>query len=447
MADTKQEVTNGSLVNGPPHPPDSRPQLNGAHSEPEPQPQMNNTDEGTQGGLGTILKGSAFEGSSPTLKANGIGAGEPPPSSTSQKSESTAVLKEDKSPDSMRPNKSIGSRIKDAVASNRNQPPPAVKLNTTKDAKPIKPPPTRQVPPAKISTTSPGSPRRPKTPKTPVSPKWEKPKSQGSATKATAEVAPSKKAVSPERAKKSPSLPQDTKQTSLKTRAESATRPAPTPPTTIAAKKSTSHEVKPRPHHVPVSTAAPTAASAAKTTNSTMLGRKPTVTRRDHPVKPSTTSVPATKKTGRTSLSAAANGSDKAPPRTSTVRKGPDEGFLARMMRPTASSAQKAHEKVAPSSPPQTKRAAPVHAAKGKSRSSLPTSDEDKENTHRGGPESDVPVPTTETREDADADRNADEDDGQADTVPLKDITPEVDHEGGTAESRSEAAETSTSTA
>lgn len=33
--------------------------------------------------------------------------------------------------------------------------------------------------------------------------------------------------------------------------------------------------------------------------------------------------------------------------------KAPDEGFLARMMRPTASSASKTHEKVEPKTPPK----------------------------------------------------------------------------------------------
>lgn len=38
--------------------------------------------------------------------------------------------------------------------------------------------------------------------------------------------------------------------------------------------------------------------------------------------------------------------------------KAPDEGFLARMMRPTASSASKTHEKVEPKTPPKKTAAA-----------------------------------------------------------------------------------------
>ena len=448
MAETKQELANDSLANRATDPPDSHAQLNGEHSEPEPPSQANTTDENTQGGLGSILKGSAFEGSPPISRVNGIGTEEPSTSPTSQK-KNLAASKMNESTDSKPQNKSIGSRIKDAVASNHNQPPRAAKLKTTKDAKPIKPPPTRQVPPAKISTKSPTSPRAPRTP---VSPNLEKPMTHGSAAKPTAVVASAKNAVSPERAKKSPTLPRETRNTSLNTQAATATRPALAPPRTNGTRKQTSPEVKPRPSHVPASTAAPTAVSAAKTTNSTTLGPKPTVTKRDRPLKPSTTTAPATKKIARTSLPNQADGTDKTKPRTSTARKVPDGGFLARMMRPTASSAQKAHEKVAPSSPPQTKRAAPVHAAKGKARGSLPGSDEDKgkargslpgsdedkENTHRGGPESEGPPPTSETRED-----DVDGDD-KADPSPLKDITPAVEPEGSTAESKPEAVEMST---
>jgi len=55
--------------------------------------------------------------------------------------------------------------------------------------------------------------------------------------------------------------------------------------------------------------------------------------------------------------------------------KAPDEGFLARMMRPTASSASKTHEKVEPKTPPKktaisksrTKRESTGMDRKGKS--------------------------------------------------------------------------------
>jgi hypothetical protein len=106
------------------------------------------------------------------------------------------------------------------------------------------------------------------------------------------------------------------------------------------------------------------------------------------------------------------------------------------MMRPTASTAQKVHEKVAPSSPPQSKRAAPVQAAKGKVRRST-ISDEDKENTHRGGHPEDSAPPTTDT-EQMEANGNA-----KVEPQPLNDITPAVEPESGAVDSSRDALEAS----
>ena len=52
-----------------------------------------------------------------------------------------------------------------------------------------------------------------------------------------------------------------------------------------------------------------------------------------------------------------ANGAEElAKSRTSAVHKPADEGFLARMTRPTASSSQKAHDKVQVNSPPRSRK-------------------------------------------------------------------------------------------
>jgi hypothetical protein len=107
------------------------------------------------------------------------------------------------------------------------------------------------------------------------------------------------------------------------------------------------------------------------------------------------------------------------------------------MMRPTASSAQKAHEKAAPSSPPQSKRAAPLQAVKGRARRSLTTSTEDKENSHRGGREIHHSPLTVEARQ---ADMNGD---GKVESHPLNDITPAVEPDKATAPSANEGGETS----
>jgi hypothetical protein len=107
------------------------------------------------------------------------------------------------------------------------------------------------------------------------------------------------------------------------------------------------------------------------------------------------------------------------------------------MMRPTASTAQKTHEKVAPSSPPQAKRTAPVNAPKGKTRRSLAISDEDKENTHRGGHER---IPSTSTADVRQVETNGD---GKVELQPLNDITPAVEPEKAVADSNTDALEAS----
>lgn len=101
---------------------------------------------------------------------------------------------------------------------------------------------------------------------------------------------------------------------------------------------------------------------------------------------------------------------------------------MARMMRPTTSSAQKTHEKVAPSSPPQAKRAAPAQVAKGKARRSMTISDEDKENSHQGGPEID-PLPAAAEEKQPGVNGTSKSEPG-----PLNDITPAANAEHSAAE-------------
>jgi hypothetical protein len=74
---------------------------------------------------------------------------------------------------------------------------------------------------------------------------------------------------------------------------------------------------------------------------------------------------------------------DSPKSRASTASRTPDDSFLARMMRPTASTASKAHEKVQVSSPPRVNRN--VAATATKSRKSLGhAKTEDKENDGQG---------------------------------------------------------------
>ena len=120
-----------------------------------------------------------------------------------------------------------------------------------------------------------------------------------------------------------------------------------------------------RPVRLPASLTAPTAASVAKLgaappthspnhTSSTITSkssaaskdRKPAVTSQVRP------------KASRTSLPASAAAPPKPKARASIAGSKPaDGGFLARMMRPTQSSASKTHDKIEPKTPP--KKAAP----------------------------------------------------------------------------------------
>ncbi|MCJ1427164.1 hypothetical protein MMC29_005067 [Sticta canariensis] len=104
---------------------------------------------------------------------------------------------------------------------------------------------------------------------------------------------------------------------------------------------------------LPAAATATTASSAAKvgeappsrspSRSSVSNSRKPALLGRDRAAPPSI----ARKPTSRTSLPTASNESQKPKARVSTASaKAPEGSFLARMMRPTQSSASKTHEKV-----------------------------------------------------------------------------------------------------
>ncbi|MCJ1379938.1 hypothetical protein MMC17_003041 [Xylographa soralifera] len=139
-----------------------------------------------------------------------------------------------------------------------------------------------------------------------------------------------------------------------------------------------------QPTRLPAAATAPTAASTAKlgailsthTSNATntigpSTDRRSLTQKKDRPMAGSRVAPAANatlglqKKSSRPSLPTGLHHADRPKSRASTVgSKPPDEGFLARMMRPTASSASKAHEKIEPKSPP---RKAPITKSKRKS--------------------------------------------------------------------------------
>lgn len=132
------------------------------------------------------------------------------------------------------------------------------------------------------------------------------------------------------------------------TNGSSAKKPGPISPITKPQPKSPTRLVR-----LPAAATATTASSAAKvgeappsrspSRSSVSTSRKPAVLGRDRAAPPSI----ARKPTSRTSLPAASNESQKPKARVSTASaKAPEGSFLARMMRPTQSSASKTHEKV-----------------------------------------------------------------------------------------------------
>ncbi|KAL9623073.1 MAG: hypothetical protein Q9160_002587 [Pyrenula sp. 1 TL-2023] len=122
-----------------------------------------------------------------------------------------------------------------------------------------------------------------------------------------------------------------------------------------------------RPVRLPASATAPTASSAAKTgttrspnrasVGQTGIVRKPSTLRQGGAAhsKPRTSAASLTKQTSRLSVGSQNLDHERPKSRVSVGSKPRDEGFLARMMRPTASSVQKSHEKTEVNSPPRGK--------------------------------------------------------------------------------------------
>ncbi|KAK8195996.1 hypothetical protein M8818_007147 [Zalaria obscura] len=132
-----------------------------------------------------------------------------------------------------------------------------------------------------------------------------------------------------------------------------------------SARRTSSVQTRPksptRPVKVPSHLMAPTASSAAK-----QEGHHPAKAN-GHVAKPqprqSLSNGASTKPAPRQSL--ASSTTRRTEPRTSTSR-APDEGFLARMMRPTASSASKVHDKADAHAPPRRTTSVLKSKANGK---------------------------------------------------------------------------------
>ena len=324
-------------------------------------------------GLGSLLKGSAFE-PSPAEKQKSE------PSKTSQELEPVLVPVKSKRATSpvhgktahiKNPSKPVPTKVGSAH-------PRPLAISTSRETTTTKPSSKSSKPSSATSVVK--SPTTPVAPKTPVTPQRH-PSSK--TTSPRQQVTPKEASKAPLRKSSRPSM------ASTNTTAQAAKTRQPAPPASSnnvsnnvlkkAPKTSPESKIRPksptRPVRLPASATAPTAASAANLggtparptppnarvtappVNTTGLGRKPSTLKRD--TKPSTSRVtgpPAStlhKKPSRPSLPLQ-NGHERPKSRVSNVgSKAPDEGFLARMMRPTASSARKTHEKIEPKTPPK----------------------------------------------------------------------------------------------
>lgn len=340
-----------------------------------------------QGGLGNILKGSPFVDTSLPPKSYDQDSRPKPPAfikaAAANKTNGTTAIPSKVNGKAVANPKSVVEKVKESVQANRNQPPPKEKLVTTKEGRAIKPPPTRQKPPAKPGIKPPS----PKVVKT-SSPVEEKstvkttaakqppveitaasepaqPAQPAGPTKATAAPTPAEPPAVEESTAPEPSEP---------TPQPEQTQPDPQPPSTnpqapktaaSRAKTPTTTSTNRRLSSKPTTTTSTTTRALPTLSSSTTtrpppsaLGRSSTVSKRPGPPPTKTSTQPA-KRLPRASLPA------QLTPKPSTTMSGrattakaPSEGFLARMMRPTASSAQKTHEKVGGGSPPRGGRAA-----------------------------------------------------------------------------------------
>ena len=245
------------------------------------------------------------------------------------------------------------------------------KINAVHDSKPRT---------AKVSPTKPTASSAPRTPKTPTTPTASKTAAKGSPKKPTAVVESAtrspKATAKPEAARpKAPRISATGGTSASMAKTFAAKQPSPNAKDhtkTGAAKAeggtvTTGGFVKPRPRsptkpvRLPASATAQTASSAAKTgaaapgrspsraaTTTTSLARKPSTLKRDKA--PPTVSSNLNKKTSRASLSGAPQSKTHEQPKsrvsTGTTTKPADSSFLARMMRPTNSSASKVQDDV-----------------------------------------------------------------------------------------------------
>lgn len=310
----------------------------------------------TEGGLGNILKGSAFVENTPS---------KPPSEPRKLGDVLTSGQAQEKIHElpSKPKDEAKAAAMVEKMNSSKSGPPLSTTLRTTQTAEPVKAPPTRQI----TTKSAPKSPTAAKpSPKTPTSPM------------ASIKGGPAKIKGVMESAKQAQKAREAANQSTRKTEMPAMTQPSapkvetdakpksaleppkkertPTSPKAVRSPNIIKPKSPPRPAKLPAAATATTASAAAKDTHHSptepdrkSITKKPsTLSIRQPRVSTSSTTSTLAKKTSRASLT---NGHDRPKSRASVSK--PDEGFLARMMRPTASSAQKVHEKVQVNSPPR----------------------------------------------------------------------------------------------
>ena len=322
-----------------------------------------------EGGLGNILKGSAFIDNTPPKdisESKKLGDAlvsaqaqeKPPRASPGAKDESQAAAMVQKL---------------QAAEGSKPSPPPTATLQATKIAQPVKAPPTRQVitkqPPKSPMTSKPA----PKTPTSPVAHIRGGPAKIKGVMESAKQAQQGREAMAKRSAQKTekPQLaaPKVDTQPKAKQVSETAKKDrTPTSPQTSRSPMVVKPKSPTKPAKLPAGLTAPTASSAAKTDahqsptetdfRKSVAKKTSTLSIRQPRVSTSSAASTLAKKASRASLT---NGHDRPISRVSTNK--PDEDFLARMMRPTASSAQKVHEKIVHSSPPRA-RATSVNKTK-----------------------------------------------------------------------------------
>ena len=312
------------------------------------------SEHAMDGGIGSIMKGSSFEGD--TLKK----ASQPVEAKGGERGKTNDV----------------GSRAADMVkkmqSKDKPQPPPATELKTTATAQPVKKPNPKPIQ-SKAPPMSPSSPK--KSVKTPTSPAAPRMNIRGGPGKIRGVLDSAKRASDAREAMKKEETRASTEQpkmeapTLAKPKTNGVKKEAAASPKSATGPKSPTSFAK-----LPAAATTDTAASAAhqkkdassETAPKKLTSRPSAVHSQPPRVVSGTTASSLAKKSSRASL---ATGNERSKSRTSLSQ--PTESFLSRMSRPTASSAQKTHEKAQPTSPPRSRNVSSTSKSKAQSRTSL----------------------------------------------------------------------------